>query len=249
MKKFIITDIHGHYEEMLNALNDAGYHKNNPDHLLISLGDLFDRGPASDKVFKYVMSIKNKILIRGNHDLMLEGLYKSKSLVINDSYRKNGIYETVCQIEDDNNFVNAYYKFKSNSLIDEYFKILRWYYEDDSHIYVHSFLPFDDIDGVYSYNNFRENKNKNAWIDACWCNPFERYEHAIRNKIIPSKIVVFGHWSTSYAHCWYEGIGNEVANKNNVNECCFDIYSNKNIVALDSCVYLSKKVNVLVLED
>lgn len=246
MKKFVITDIHGHYEEMLNALNDAGYHKNNPDHLLISLGDLFDRGPASDKVFEYVMSIKNKILIRGNHDLMLERLFKSKKPLFDDVYSRNGVIDSVCQITRVNGYLDAFYRLKSMVSVKEYFDCLRWFYEDEYRIYVHSWVPFDD-DG-YSYKSFRNSKDA-AWIDACWCNPFERYEFGYNNNILPDKTIVFGHWSTSYAHHWYEGVGEEMPTKNNINNCCLDIYKNADIVALDGCTYLTNRVNVLVVED
>lgn len=41
MKKFfVVSDVHGFYDEMIEALNKAGFDKNNKDHVFISCGDL-----------------------------------------------------------------------------------------------------------------------------------------------------------------------------------------------------------------
>ena len=44
-KFFVVSDVHGFYDELLNALDDAGFDSENTDHYLISCGDNFDRGP------------------------------------------------------------------------------------------------------------------------------------------------------------------------------------------------------------
>ena len=64
MKVFCVSDIHGHYTELINCLNKAGYDENNENHLLVVLGDLFDRGTESKKVFNYLyrLSFNNKAI-------------------------------------------------------------------------------------------------------------------------------------------------------------------------------------------
>jgi serine/threonine protein phosphatase 1 len=52
-KYFIISDIHGHYNEMITALNNAGFNHNS-NHILIVLGDMFDRGNQSKEVLEYL---------------------------------------------------------------------------------------------------------------------------------------------------------------------------------------------------
>ena len=47
MKCFVLSDIHSFYDEMISALNEAGYDKDNKDHTIIILGDIFDRGHQS----------------------------------------------------------------------------------------------------------------------------------------------------------------------------------------------------------
>lgn len=39
-KYFCVADVHGFYNEMMSALNNAGYDKNNPNHVFCSCGDL-----------------------------------------------------------------------------------------------------------------------------------------------------------------------------------------------------------------
>ena len=48
-KFFCISDIHSFYEPMIEALNNAGFNPENPEHILVVCGDVFDRGPNSAK--------------------------------------------------------------------------------------------------------------------------------------------------------------------------------------------------------
>ena len=75
MKLFAMSDCHGFYEPMIKALNEAGFDENNPNHLLISCGDNFDRGPDSLKIYEYLKKLSDNgkaICIMGNHDFMLK---------------------------------------------------------------------------------------------------------------------------------------------------------------------------------
>ncbi len=66
VRKFVIGDIHSHYDEMMELfeLVQFDFEKD----LLISLGDLVDRGPKPIEVINKLMEIKNFIHILGNHD-------------------------------------------------------------------------------------------------------------------------------------------------------------------------------------
>ena len=72
MKLFCVSDIHSYYTACIEALKEAGFDKDNPEHWLISCGDAFDRGSESEEVLHFLMSLERKILIMGNHDLLLE---------------------------------------------------------------------------------------------------------------------------------------------------------------------------------
>ncbi len=61
----IIGDIHGCYDELLDLLDQIGAVG---DDLLISVGDIIDRGPKSMEVFDFFQSRKNSIVVMGNHE-------------------------------------------------------------------------------------------------------------------------------------------------------------------------------------
>ena len=61
----IVGDIHGCLTKFLKALNSLGYNKNND--LLISVGDLVDRGPENLETLKWFKN-NNIPISRGNHD-------------------------------------------------------------------------------------------------------------------------------------------------------------------------------------
>ena len=67
---FAVSDIHGFYHNFLQSLRYAGYDKKNKDHILIVIGDLFDRGSEAVKTYKYLKSIPQSrlILLKGNHE-------------------------------------------------------------------------------------------------------------------------------------------------------------------------------------
>ena len=65
-RKFVIGDIHSHFDEMTELFKCVQFDFNND--ILISLGDLVDRGPKPIEVIETLMQIKNFIHILGNHD-------------------------------------------------------------------------------------------------------------------------------------------------------------------------------------
>ena len=68
MKKyFIVSDIHSFFLELRSSLFRAGFRKKNKDHILIVLGDIFDRGPDSKEVYDYIRSIPKERRILGNN--------------------------------------------------------------------------------------------------------------------------------------------------------------------------------------
>ncbi len=65
-QKFVIGDIHGHYDELMELFDCVNFQFDND--VLISLGDLVDRGPKPLEVVEKMMQIKNFKHILGNHD-------------------------------------------------------------------------------------------------------------------------------------------------------------------------------------
>ena len=100
-KLFCISDVHGFYDEMIKALNEAGFESDNPNHLLIGLGDYVDRGRQPMQVIRYLRNLPNKILIKGNHEDLFEECCQRGFPYNHDV--SNGTYDTIKRINVSNN--------------------------------------------------------------------------------------------------------------------------------------------------
>jgi len=98
MKWFCCSDIHGFYDELIQALTDAGFESTNQDHGIIVCGDIFDRGKQPLKVYEFLKSLpkERRILIRGNHEFLLRDLVKRGYALSHDVH--NGTEDTLCYI-------------------------------------------------------------------------------------------------------------------------------------------------------
>ena len=247
MKFFVVSDIHSFFTPLKEALDQAGFEKDNPNHYLVSCGDAFDRGSASEEVLHFLMSLERKILVKGNHDLLLEDLCM-REFPYNYDF-SNGTTRTVNDIggasegypfdkccENTWNRTAAY----RASLIN--------YFETENYIFVHSWIPVINKDGLpahylygrsFEFNpNWRQATN-DEWEIAMWGNPFAMAERGL----LPDKTIVFGHFHTSWPRAKYEG-------KPEFDEGAdFSLYYGDGYIALDACTAHTGKINVLVLED
>ena len=109
---FCCSDIHSFYYEWLGALNRKNFDINNPDHILVICGDIFDRGDESLEVYRFIKSLprNRRILIRGNHEILLRDLC-TRRYAENYDYT-NGTLGTVHQLNkwDDDKETHDYYK-------------------------------------------------------------------------------------------------------------------------------------------
>jgi len=81
-KYFVFSDIHGNLKPLVKALDEAGFDRDNENHMLLSLGDHFDRGIENLKVLGYIMyfyRLGRIKTIRGNHDDFLLDFLTGKS--------------------------------------------------------------------------------------------------------------------------------------------------------------------------
>ena len=86
--KYVIGDIHGKYDKMLDALENAGFDKEKDT--LYAVGDFCDRGPDSRKVVEYLMGLGDRFKsVFGNHDIWLYQFVKA-----------DGFYRLDCDVLD-----------------------------------------------------------------------------------------------------------------------------------------------------
>ena len=95
-KFFVFGDVHGYYDIFKEALFYAGYDPQNEDHWLISLGDNFDRGPGNKKMLEFLKNMKRLIMIKGNHETLLEDMIARGYYGAHDL--SNGTLDTALQI-------------------------------------------------------------------------------------------------------------------------------------------------------
>lgn len=234
-KYFVISDVHGFYDEMRDALNDAGYDPFNKTHWLISCGDNFDRGPDNKKVMYFLLQQPRCVLVKGNHEDLFDWAC-TEGISMRDYY--NGTVGTIKELGANSTHLDwalsdmadlAYHRTRN------FFDRMVNFYETKNYVFVHGWIP-----SLKLYPDWRKAPAA-AWGKARWENGMKA---ARSGHLDPAgKIIIVGHWHTSWGHHIQSGTPEwgEEAN--------FTPYYDKGIIAIDACTAYSHKVNVLVLED
>jgi len=122
MRTFIVGDIHGCYDELLELLDQANIQEND---LVISVGDIVDRGPKSLEEYRYFKARENTLVLMGNHERKhLKGVL---------SYAQE-----IVKIQ----FGNEYVSFVN------WIGSLPYYYETEEAIIVHAAFEHDQMIGT-----------------------------------------------------------------------------------------------------
>lgn len=163
-KTFVIGDIHGCYDEFIELIEQMGVTK---DDLLISLGDIVDRGNKSVELYEYFKNRENAIVLMGNHEQKhLKGVLSYSQEIVKVQFK-----ETYSE------FLN-------------WLKTLPYFYEVEDAIIVHAFFEHDIhlqeqkeevLAGTTSGSKYLENKyGKNGnWLDAYTGNKPIIYGHSV----------------------------------------------------------------------
>lgn len=245
-KFFVISDVHGAYDQMRKALDEAGFDPNNEEHWLISDGDVWDRFPYPDKVMQYLTNLPRKILVRGNHEDLFEECCDRGIAFSHD--HSNGTFGTICRLGGgllDYSFKECCHRAEVRTRA--FRESMVNYFETKNYIFVHAWVPLND-DGLPPYylrnRKFSKmedwrNANDKQWENARWGNPFEFAEQ----DLLPDKMLVVGHW-----HC---SEGWAIAEDRSVfgEDAKFDPFYGDGFIAIDACVAHSGKINCVVLED
>lgn len=253
MRYFVISDIHDHYDEMILALNNAGFDYNDNNHKIILLGDAFDRGEKTVEVFLFVKSMieKNKLIwVAGNHEfLILYRLREKEFKRHNDTYNtllKLAQYSSKREILSDEEIFIECDKLKLEEFLKEN---LLPYYEIDEYVFAHGFIP-----------------NKNKTYIANWREyAFDKwYTYTTKNGMrcamidgikIPGKTLVCGHTRASFGNVrknydvvkWDDKSFNKLQKyKKNIED--FKPYYGDGVIGIDGCCTETSMINCLVIE-
>ena len=251
-KLFVVSDVHSFYTPLKKALDQVGFDQNNENHWLICCGDCFDRGDESVELFRFLMSLERKVLVKGNHDILLEELCMREFPYSHD--KQNGTLKTVTSFGnfDGWNFDECCQQTWHRTA--KYRELLVNYFETQNYIFVHSWIPtnikFEHGTGKPWYQEGKtltwmedwRNANDVEWEEAMWGNPFKRWREGL-NKT--GKTIVFGHWHCSTGHVIASG--GELSEFGD--DACWEPFRHDNIIGIDRCTAHTGEVNVLVIED
>lgn len=99
---FIFSDVHGEFDKLIKGLLEQSFDRQNPEHILVSLGDSFDRGNQNLRLYKFYEEMYDEgrlYHIKGNHDdFFLEFLLGNDNGVFNCRY--NGMDRTIINFTD-----------------------------------------------------------------------------------------------------------------------------------------------------
>ena len=231
-KIFVVSDIHGHCSLLVQALERAGFDKHNEEHLLVCCGDYFDRGNENLEVLQFFERLKHKVLLRGNHEDMLQKLLTTGKML--PHHYLNGTAATL------NNLFGKYSIDPLDHTIDfsgktrmvdrllDFIEETVDYYETEHYVFVHGWLP-ENVDQL-------KDIPASAWQEARWKKWTQNYTGAPPRK---DKILVCGHMPTFFARPFDP----------HRDPNCADIFYGNGLIAIDAGTADSKQINVLVLED
>lgn len=263
MKKyFVVSDVHSFFTIMMDALTKQGFSKDDPEHVLVVCGDLFDRGNESIQLYNFVRSLPEDrfIYIRGNHEDLLQDCFHQIELneIISKHHISNGTVRTIMQLSGvdipNENYVSRfawdpYYPLRGNAF-DKMPEVLDYinkkcvdYVEIGDYILVHGWIPCIDIGTSYYRTGYMKNW-RNApwgeWYEARWKNGMLAWKDGVRE---PGKTIICGHWHASMGNSEFHNIGTEWGE-----DACFEPFIDDGIIAIDSCVAYSGFLNCIVLE-
>lgn len=255
MRYYVVSDIHGFYTEMKQALDEKGFFSDTLPHKLIICGDLMDRGNEAKEVQRFVLDLMDKdeaILIRGNHeDLMSDMIYNWK----NKSYRlshliSNKTTDAVLQLTDEINILDDNCdKVKEQLLATPFVKkiipSMVNYYETKQYVFVHGWIPcyrfVENRAQRFEVVDDWRNADPEDWYFARWTNGMEAWRGGVREA---GKTIVCGHWHCSYGHSIIEHKGGEFGA-----DADYTPFYGDGIIAIDACTAVSGKVNCIVIDD
>ncbi len=236
-KFFTVSDVHGHCTQLVSALDEAGYDKEDATHVLLVLGDCFDRGSENDKVLEFLEHTERKIVVRGNHeDLLMQALGRG---YITACDCHNGTDLTIQQFFGPGS-IDAYGRITASgeplARLERFVSDTKNYYETDRYVFVHGWLPIIEYGTETVVMPMWRQAKDRVWEHAryhCWN---EQYR---KGSTLRAKTIVCGHRSAEYGYLFD-------ANRSPADTSPF--YGD-GVIAIDACSVRSGRVNIVVIED
>lgn len=262
MKYYVVSDVHGFYTELKEALERAGFFTETEPCKLVVCGDVLDRGKEACLLVDFLIDLLNEdklVYVLGNHEELLVQCLQEISrggifeiaCGMSHHYR-NGTWDTLIQLSGmkEAEALSAAGTLVASVKNSPFYKTLlpkaKDYFETPSYIFIHGWIPCKTSGQypryAYAYNpNWRE-AGRDDWYRARWFNGMEfACKRGIKEK---EKIIICGHFHASYGHALFEGRGVDFGKNADYTPFYAD-----GIIAIDACTAVSKFVNCIVIED
>ena len=243
MRYVFVSDIHGKFDLLVEALNGVNFNKEKDT--LVSVGDPFDRGPASKEVLDYLLSCPNRILIWGNHDARLRQLVFGLDYIAGFDI-SNGVPETLESFTHMSRksvgldtmiyALNFPQNREVRDKLFQYFHECCWAIEFKDLIATHAWLPINEdtkTHGLKLKADWRKT-TWTKWFDASWAHSQNLSK---RTACYPEKPLLIGHWHAwrlAQEHGHMRTINAKPAWGEHVN-CDTFILGDKKLIAIDGC--------------
>lgn len=238
-KLFVVSDIHGHYTELMKALDHVGFDGKDEDHIFVSCGDLFDRGEENASVYDFVRGLQQKILIKGNHEDMLCRVLEQGS--ITDIELWNGTDRTVAEmlgeeaVDENGHFDRTVHAEKIDE-ITAFVDSMLDYYETEKYVFTHGWLPITFEGRFPQISRSFRNASEAEWRDARFLEWQQLYSVGA---VLEGKTIVCGHRPARLGSMFDASREPD----------CSEPFYGEGLIAIDAGTVRSGRVNVLVIEE
>ena len=251
MKNFVVSDIHDHYDLLMEALDRNDFDINNADHRLIVCGDAFYSGPQPGELFAFLRKLSEKgrlIFIYGNHDIeLLDHLRAGKftrpanrkcaELIVAHLTRKTRLTDDELVSECER---LGFTRFLAETPV--------WYYENENCVFVHGFIPTDKKAYRPDWRNATEKEWRHSAARGDAMALSMRYGVSE-----PNKKIVCGHYSAARCYLMKNATQSDWDNKiykdvSGVPACGFKPFFADTFIAIDQSVKKTGFMNCIVLE-
>jgi ASC-1-like (ASCH) protein len=210
-------------------------------------GDCFDRGEENREFFDFLNGIRNKIIIRGNHEDMLGQILDKRH--IGPAGFSNGMDTTVRSFFGERAFgdLDTLYGFAykldfrgQESTVEELRHFLANtydYFETEHYIFTHGWLPlgFDGEENCFVKEDFRYDL-PSSWNRARFTEWYRTYG---AGAVVKGKTIVCGHRTARFA-CLFDSARDQSDSS---------VFLADGLAVIDGSAVRTGKVNVLVIED
>jgi predicted phosphodiesterase len=265
MKIFACSDLHSYFTPFKKALDEKGFEPNNPNHLLVVCGDVFDRGGESCEIYEFLNNLTNVVMVKGNHEDLMEAVWERGYCQSHD--RSNGTLRTIADMFGDaaNGELHEAIKLSEKTLQPFFDKMVN-YFETKNYIFVHGWIPCDagrqsrpwyQQGRKFKYNPDWRTCSDEEFAAARWINGIAAGFVQKEKVLEPGKTIVCGHWHCSYGH-YQKAVRDAIIAGDSIfdvkvdefgDDACFEPFEANGILAIDTCTAHTGKVNVVVLED